>query len=77
METSCMRARATHVNRALFDFPAICRTFQSRAEGIRTPDLRRANADRAMFQPVLTRPIMWLIYVVFDVFEKVAFLLRT
>ena len=41
-----MRARATHVNRALFDFPAICRTFQSGAEGIRTPDLRRANADR-------------------------------
>ena len=31
----------------------------------------------AMFQPVLAYPIMWLIYAVFDVFEKLAFLLRT
>jgi hypothetical protein len=29
----------------LFNFPAICRAFRSGAEGIRTPDLRRAKAD--------------------------------
>jgi hypothetical protein len=30
-----------------------------------------------MFQPVLACPVMWLNYAVFDVFEKLAFLLHT